>query len=66
MQFKATGLFDDEELSELLSAVISDMVPQLIDDYQDMITEKLNAAIAQVLNDFLSDKTLGDILKLLG
>ncbi|XP_012230367.1 uncharacterized protein [Linepithema humile] len=66
LDFKATGLFDDEELSELISAVISDMVPQLIDDYQDTVTEKLNGVVMNVLNEFLSDKTLGDLLKLLG
>lgn len=63
MNIKITGLFDDEKLSELISTVLSDMLPQLIVDYQDAIAKKLNVIVTNVLNNFLSDKTLGDLLK---
>lgn len=66
LQFKATGLFDDEDLSELLSALISDMVPQLITDYHDTIVDTIIPMVTDKLNDFLSTKTLAELLKLLG
>ncbi|CAL1678640.1 unnamed protein product [Lasius platythorax] len=66
LDFHATGLFDDDELSELLSAVISDMVPQLIEDYHDMITDKLILLVTEKLNAFLSTMTLTELLKLIG
>jgi len=66
LDFHATGLFDDDELSELLSAVISDMVPQLIEDYHDMITDKLILLVTEKLNAFLSTMTLAELLKLIG
>lgn len=66
LDFHATGLFDDDELSELLSALISDMVPQLIQDYHDMITDKAILLVTEKLNAFLSTMTLAELLKLIG
>ncbi|KAM0728096.1 hypothetical protein ACS0PU_005565 [Formica fusca] len=66
LNFHATGLFDDDELSELLSAVISDMMPQLIEDYHDTITGKLIPLVTQKLNAFLSTMTLAELLRLIG
>ncbi|XP_070148855.1 uncharacterized protein [Polyergus mexicanus] len=66
LNFHATGLFDDDELSELLSAVISDMMPQLIEDYHDTITGKLIPLVTQKLDAFLSTMTLAELLKLIG
>ncbi|XP_072763699.1 uncharacterized protein [Anoplolepis gracilipes] len=65
-EFHATGLYNDNHLSELLSAVISDMMPQLIMDYHDMITDKASLLIMDKLNAFLSTMTLAELMKLLG
>ncbi|KAL6424494.1 hypothetical protein ACFW04_009919 [Cataglyphis niger] len=66
LNFQATGLFDDDQLSELLSAVISDMMPQLIEDYHDTITGKLIPLITGKLDAFLSTMTLAELLKIIG
>ncbi|XP_029168831.1 uncharacterized protein LOC114938879 [Nylanderia fulva] len=65
-EFHATGIYDDDELSELLSAIISDMVPQLIQDYHDTITEIAGLLVIDKLNEFLSTMTLVELLKLIG
>lgn len=62
VQFRATGIFEDEELSKLVSTIISDIVPEFINDYQDVITEKLNSIITEILNDFLAEHSLSEIL----
>ncbi|EFN89509.1 uncharacterized protein LOC105184252 isoform X2 [Harpegnathos saltator] len=66
LQFTITGLFDDKDMSELISAVISDMMPKLIQDYQSDIVGVINPIIEDKVNGFLADKTISDLLKLLG
>lgn len=61
-QFQITGLFDHDKMSELLSVVTSDMMPQLIRNYQDIITKNLNFVITEKLNAFLSDKDFFSLL----
>lgn len=60
LNFKATGLFDDEELSAVLSSIISDMAPNLVSN--DMIINKLIEFITQKLNEFLATKTMLELL----
>jgi len=50
----------------VISSVISSVVPDLIDDYQDVITEKINALITKELDVFLADKTISDLIKMFG
>ncbi|KAH0950656.1 hypothetical protein HN011_000802 [Eciton burchellii] len=66
LNFVATGIFNDEEASELISSIVSSVVPELIDNYQDTITEKINALITKELDAFLADKTISDLLKMFG
>lgn len=66
LDFHATGLFNDNDLSELLSSLISDMVPQLIEDYHDTIVNTIIPIVTDKGNEFLSTKTLAELMKLLG
>lgn len=66
LEFKATGLFDDEEVSDLLSALISDTVPEVINNNPELVKEQLHSIIKQALDSFLSSMTIADLIKLLG
>jgi len=46
--------------------VISSAVPELIDNYQNLITQRIDALITKELDEFLADKTLTDLIKILG
>ena len=62
MQFQATGLFNDEETSTLLSALISDMAPELISN--EMVISKIVAFVTKKADDFLATKTLLEIIEM--
>ncbi|KAI4497087.1 hypothetical protein M0802_007833 [Mischocyttarus mexicanus] len=66
LDIKITGLFFDEEISETISSVLSDMVPQLIDDYQKELTGKLNSLATSSINVLLKGKTIGDLISIIG
>lgn len=61
-----TGFLHDEEISKMISAVISDMVPKLVRDYKNEIKSYVHPAIIKMADEFLSNKTLSDILDMLG
>ena len=63
MQFQATGLFNDEETSAILSALISDMAPELIGN--EMITSKIVELVTKKADDFLATKTILEIIEML-
>ncbi|XP_012541300.1 uncharacterized protein LOC105839499 [Monomorium pharaonis] len=62
LDFEATGIFDDDELSKIISAVISDMAPRLISDGK--ITNEIQKLIKQKLDAFLASMTFLEILQL--
>ncbi|KYM89100.1 hypothetical protein ALC53_02483, partial [Atta colombica] len=63
LDFQATGLFNDEETSAILSALISDMAPELIGN--EMITNKIVELITKKTDDFLATKTILEIIEML-
>ncbi|XP_070515049.1 uncharacterized protein [Cardiocondyla obscurior] len=64
LDFNATGLYYDAETSELLSKTISNLIPLTLNE--TMVTNELNHILLPILNKFLSTKTLGDLLKIIG
>ncbi|XP_011265930.1 uncharacterized protein LOC105257176 isoform X1 [Camponotus floridanus] len=66
LDFHATGLFDDNDLSELISSLLSDMVPELIENYHDTIVSTIIPIVVDKGNEFLSTKTLAELMALLG
>ncbi|XP_015117933.1 uncharacterized protein LOC107041736 [Diachasma alloeum] len=66
LELKATGIFNDENTSILLSEIISDMAPQLISDYHDEITTNVSAFLVEIANVFLNGKHISDITAILG
>ncbi|XP_063979942.1 uncharacterized protein LOC135163966 [Diachasmimorpha longicaudata] len=66
LQLNASGIFDDENTSILLSEIISDMAPQLIADYHEEITTKVSAVLVEIGNVLLKGKTINDINTILG
>ncbi|EGI67052.1 hypothetical protein G5I_04389, partial [Acromyrmex echinatior] len=62
LDFQATGLFNDEETSTLLSALISDMAPELISN--EMVISKIVAFVTKKADDFLATKTLLEIIEM--
>ncbi|XP_012541298.2 uncharacterized protein LOC105839498 [Monomorium pharaonis] len=66
LDFRATGLYNDEEKSKSASLSISNTVPKLIDQKQGTIVNYVNRIITQELNEYLSTITLKELLKKLG
>ncbi|XP_029168830.1 uncharacterized protein LOC114938878 [Nylanderia fulva] len=64
LDFRVTGLFDDEELSNVLSAVISDTAPEFFKDAT--IMERLRHLTTEKIDAFLSTKMIGELLEFLG
>ncbi|XP_018360149.1 PREDICTED: uncharacterized protein LOC108759290 isoform X1 [Trachymyrmex cornetzi] len=63
LDFQATGLFKDEETSAILSALISDIAPELIGS--EMVTSKIVELVTKKADDFLATKTLLEIIEML-
>uniref|UniRef100_A0A0C9QVK9 L_3 protein n=1 Tax=Fopius arisanus TaxID=64838 RepID=A0A0C9QVK9_9HYME len=66
LDLKATGIFNDENTSILLSEIISDMAPELILDYHDQITTPASAYLVEIINVLLAGKSLKDLIGMLG
>ncbi|XP_003691956.2 uncharacterized protein LOC100865493 [Apis florea] len=60
-----TGLYNDEEVSKLLSKVITEVLPGLLDDYQTEISNYASPIIAKTLNKFLNNISLKDLLDII-
>ncbi|KAI4487406.1 hypothetical protein M0804_005555 [Polistes exclamans] len=59
---KVTGLFHDEHISNTISTILSNIVPQLVDDYQEKLTEILNSLATDAINDLQKNNTLWDLI----
>ncbi|KAL6424490.1 hypothetical protein ACFW04_009918 [Cataglyphis niger] len=64
LDFHATGLFNDDKVSNVLSATISDMAPELLEDVTFM--DRFGFLATEKIDAFLSTKTIGELLELLG
>ncbi|XP_018344202.1 PREDICTED: uncharacterized protein LOC108749767 isoform X1 [Trachymyrmex septentrionalis] len=62
LDFQATGLFNDEETSAILSALFSDMAPELISN--EMVTSKIVELVTKKADEFLATKTLLEIIEM--
>nr|XP_050854622.1 uncharacterized protein LOC127065810 [Vespula vulgaris] len=65
LDLNITGLFYDKEISRIASVIISDMTPQLIEDYQVEVTKKFNTLVTNFINDFLKNKSWMDLISIL-
>lgn len=63
LDFHVTGLYDDDEMSSILSDLISDMAPDVISD--DAVVNELIPFIRKPLDNFLASKTVLELLNLL-
>ncbi|XP_011699346.1 PREDICTED: uncharacterized protein LOC105456760 [Wasmannia auropunctata] len=66
LNFHATGLYNDEGISDILSKTISEVMPKLIKENQKVIVDNINQVATEMLNDYLNTITLKELLKLLG
>lgn len=66
LQFKISGLYDDDEVSKLMSQIISELVPGILEDYQQKVSEIGGKLVTTVLNKVLSKLTVEELLALLG
>ena len=65
LQLKMSGLFNDEDLSNTLSHAISEILPGLLDDYQNELSARASPIVANLLNKFLKNFTLKDLLDII-
>ncbi|XP_011877833.1 PREDICTED: uncharacterized protein LOC105567516 [Vollenhovia emeryi] len=63
LDLKVTGLFNDDDLSAILSAVISDMAPNILNN--DTIVQEIIKLVKKYVNTFLCTKKLSELMKLL-
>lgn len=65
-QCAITGLYNDEEVSKLLSKAITEVLPGLLDDYQTEISNYASPIIANTLNNkFLNNLSLKDLIDII-
>ncbi|XP_066581983.1 uncharacterized protein [Prorops nasuta] len=62
LRFHIYGLFDDESVSELISAALSDMIPQLLEDYQKELMEPVADYASNMLNERLKTMSFTDLI----
>lgn len=60
-----TGLYNNEELSKLWSKVISDVTPSALKRYYKKISPQINERLIYLIDDYLKNFSLKDILSLL-
>ncbi|OAD52998.1 hypothetical protein WN48_11084 [Eufriesea mexicana] len=65
MDCEITGLYNDEELSAVLSKAIGEILPGLIDDYQNELSVAASPLVADLLNDVLKNMTIKDLLDMI-
>ncbi|XP_033209703.1 uncharacterized protein LOC117168289 [Belonocnema kinseyi] len=64
-QFYSEGIYNDRDISQVVSAIISDMAPKFIQMYQKELTDVVKEILTDFGNEFLSRKTLKDLLDLI-
>ena len=62
LNFKITGLYDDAEMSKLVSSIVSDVAPGLIEDYQEKLSNIGSPIVLKLLNKVLKNISLSSIL----
>ena len=62
LSFTITGLYDDAEMSTLVSSIVSDIVPKLLEDYQEKLSEMGSPLVLKGLNKVLKNISLSSIL----
>ncbi|XP_012252215.2 uncharacterized protein LOC105683856 [Athalia rosae] len=65
LKVDVTGILNSDDVSSLISAVISDAIPDLMVDYQSLITGKLNDLIKTTADKYLGTMTLAELLAML-
>ncbi|XP_076634825.1 uncharacterized protein LOC143348479 [Colletes latitarsis] len=65
LEFKITGLNNDAELSRLVSNIVSDITPQLIEDYQKQLSQTVSPLVINQLNKLLKDMTLDKLINII-
>ncbi|KAI4497089.1 hypothetical protein M0802_007835 [Mischocyttarus mexicanus] len=56
-----TGLFNDEYISDTISTILSDIIPQLVKDYQEELTGQFNSLATDIINDLQKNNTVWDL-----
>lgn len=63
--FGVTGLMDDEQLSFLLSQMISDSLPDMIRNFQAQINSVVSEKVTELANKAMDGMTIQDILDMI-
>lgn len=64
-QISIDGLFNDQDLSDVTSAIASDLMSTIVRNYQKRITEIVNGIIITQADQMLSSMTLKDLMAVL-
>lgn len=62
---KITGLYDDEDMSDTVSQIITETAPGILDDYQKQISEYASPKAAELLNNILKNYTLKELIDMI-
>ncbi|XP_026468012.1 uncharacterized protein LOC113371593 [Ctenocephalides felis] len=66
MNFQIDGLMNNPDLSEMINAILNDVLPDLLVENQQNISTGVDTIAKQILNPVLSKLTLQDILDMIG
>ncbi|XP_078046664.1 uncharacterized protein LOC144475027 [Augochlora pura] len=65
LKFDASGLFDDDETSKLLSKIVSEIVPQILVDYQEQVSQFAGDLVKKTLDGILGKLSFSDLIDMI-
>lgn len=59
---RITGLMDSQEETDLYNELIEQLLPELLQTNRRQMSDTISALLMPVINEFLADVTLGDLI----
>ncbi|XP_031850225.1 uncharacterized protein LOC116435129 [Nomia melanderi] len=63
--FSISGLYNDDEVSKILSQIISELVPEIVQDYSEKVSDYGGELVTRLLNQVLSKITIDQLLEMI-
>ncbi|XP_014203980.1 uncharacterized protein LOC106636174 [Copidosoma floridanum] len=66
IDFRATGIYDDEEASETINKLISSSLPHAVNFHQYLFIGTIDSELTKLLDGFINEKTLEHATHIIG
>ncbi|XP_076757759.1 uncharacterized protein LOC143427473 [Xylocopa sonorina] len=65
LDFKVSGMYNDPEMSDVVSQIVSELAPGVLDDYQDRLMNYLTPILQNKANSILKNFTMKDLMDII-